>query len=456
MDSLAIRHALQQNLEIAIDTSRILVVGLGKTGYSIARFLNQYDYKFAIADSRDKPPLMEDLLQKMPDTAVFTGGFDEAAFSVATHLIVSPGVALTEKAIQQAKSSGVKIISDIDLFACAICDPVIAITGSNGKSTVTTILGKMAANAGIKVAVGGNLGTPALDLIAADAKLYILELSSFQLERTTQLKPVAATVLNVSPDHMDRHLNFDDYAAQKRKVFRGNGVMVLNADDPVVADMREPGRKTLTFGLDTDADYQLRNIDNVDWLSSGQTNFMPVKELLMVGRHNVANALAALALGEAVGLPATARCQALRSFTGLQHRMQRVAEINGVTWINDSKATNIGACIAALQGQKKKVILIAGGDCKGADMHELVPVIKNKTKTVVLMGKDAGLIEQALNGCIPVHFASTVQQAVRIAAQLAQAGESVLLSPACASLDQFSNYQERGEKFVEAVWSLAA
>ena len=456
MDSASIRQSLKENLGIDFDDSRILVIGLGKTGFSIACFLNQHGYKFAIADSRDKPPLMEALLQKMPDTAVFTGGFDEAAFTVATHLIVSPGVALTESAIQQAEAGGAKILSDIDLFACVVNRPVVAITGSNGKSTVTTILGKMAACAGIKVAVGGNLGTPALDLLAENTEMYVLELSSFQLERTTQLKPVVATVLNVSPDHMDRYVEINDYAEQKRKIFNGDGVMVLNADDPIVADMLEPGRRVLTFAMDKAADYQVRKIDNVDWLTSAHTNFMPVGELLMEGRHNVANALAALAIGESVELPVAAMCEALRAFSGLEHRMQRVAEVNGVTWINDSKATNVGACMAALQGQEKKVILIAGGDCKGADMHELAPMVKNKTRAVVLMGKDAGLIEQALNGCIPVHFAASVQQAVQIAAKLAKAGESVLLSPACASLDQYKNYQERGEKFAQAVWSLGA
>ena len=456
MEMVAVLGLLKAKFQLEREASRVLVVGLGKTGFSVAQFLQRYDFNFSIVDSRISPPLEETVKVRIPGIRVFTGGFEEGAFNAATHLIVSPGVSLNESVIEDARNKGVKILSDIDLFSCSIEEPVIAITGSNGKSTVTTMLGKMAEADGKEVGVGGNLGTPALDLLQEKAELYILELSSFQLERTSVLEATAATVLNVTLDHMDRHGDLDRYAEEKNRVFKGNGVMVLNVDDPIVCAMRKTERKTLTFGLNSPADFQVKYIGDLEWMVHGDVELMPVQDLPLEGRHNLSNALAALALGEAIGLSAKAMCQALREFNGLEHRMQRIAVINGVVWINDSKATNIGACIAALQGCEHKVILIAGGDAKGSDMHDLVPVVKGKVKAVVLMGKDADLIERALNGCVPVCLADTVQQAVKIAAGLAKEGESVLLSPACASIDQFENYQERGNKFIAAVRSLAA
>jgi len=365
-------------------------------------------------------------------------------------------VSLNEKSIVRAIANGTRIVSDIDLFACAINAPVIGITGSNGKSTVTSLLGEMAKAAGVRVAVGGNLGIPALDLLEQKVDLYVLELSSFQLERTSVFNAAAATVLNVTADHMDRHDDIADYAQQKQRVFRGNGVMVINVDDPIVDAMREEGRQLYTFSIKKTADFYLAMEDGIEYLVHEQNYLMPLSELPLEGRHNAANALAALALGVAVGLDEQAMCNALRKFKGLEHRMQRVAEIRGVTWVNDSKATNIGACIAALEGYQRKVILIAGGDAKGADMSELAPAIREKAKSVVLMGKDAGLIERAVKGSVPVYAAENMAQAVRIAAGLADTGDSVLLSPACASLDQYKNYQDRGNKFTKAVLALSA
>jgi UDP-N-acetylmuramoylalanine--D-glutamate ligase len=456
MDKAAIIASLKQKVSLDPENAKVLVVGLGVTGLSVARFLRELGYRFAITDSRDKPPMIEEFFQQMPDTPVFIGGFDAGAFKVATHLIVSPGVSLNEKAIMKAIAGGVKIISDIDLFSSAVRVPIIAITGSNGKSTVTTMVGEMAKKAGKQVGVGGNLGTPVLDLLAQDAEMYVLELSSFQLERTSVLNAASATVLNVTADHLDRHADLDEYAREKQRVFAGDGVMVLNADDAAVMAMQEQGRKTLTFSTSKKADFYLEIKDGVECLMHNGESLMVRDELPLVGRHNAANALAALALGTAVGLDKTAMCNALKGFKGLAHRMQRVAEIDGIVWVNDSKATNIGACIAALQGYDHKVILIAGGDAKGADMKELTPVIKEKAKSVVLMGKDAELIKQALNGCVPVYFAENMSEAVKTAANLADRGESVLLSPACASLDQYKNYQDRGEKFTEAVLELVA
>ena len=454
MDNAAILNSLKNNFALDPQVSKILVVGLGNTGISVAHFLHKLGFKFAITDSRDRPPLIDDFFQVMPDTPVFTGGFDEAAFKVATHLVVSPGVSLTEKSIVKAIANGSKIVSDIDLFACSVAAPIIAITGSNGKSTVTTMLGEMAQKAGKKAGVGGNLGTPALDLLELAAAVYILELSSFQLERTSVLNAAAATVLNVSADHLDRHADMAEYAREKQHVFSGDGVMVINIDDPVVDAMRVAGRRIITFSIKKDADFHIAYQGDVEYLMHHQQSLMPLAQLPLEGRHNAANALAALALGEAIGLDKIAMCEALRVFKGLDHRMQRVAEIRGVTWVNDSKATNIGACVAALEGYDRKVILIAGGDAKGADMTELTPAIKEKAKSVVLMGKDAGLIKQALNDCVPVYAAENMAQAVRISADLAQVGDSVLLSPACASLDQYKNYQDRGNQFAKAVLGL--
>jgi UDP-N-acetylmuramoylalanine--D-glutamate ligase len=455
MDSAAITASLKKYFDMDPQTAKVLVVGLGNTGISVAHYLHSLNFKFAITDSRDKPPMMDEFFQQMPDTPVFTGGFDAAAFMVATHLVVSPGVSLNEQAIIKAIAHGSKIVSDIDLFACSVNVPVVAISGSNGKSTVTTMLGEMIKASGIEVGVGGNLGTPALDLLELNAKLYVLELSSFQLERTSALNAVAATVLNVSADHLDRHADLVEYVKEKQRVFRGDGVMVINIDDPLVVAMQDDSKKVITFSIKNKADFHLGFVGDTEYLMHRESCLMPLPELPLEGRHNAANALAALALGVAVGLDEQLMCESLRKFKGLSHRMQRVAEIRGVTWVNDSKATNIGACVAALQGYTRKVILIAGGDAKGADMDELTPAIKEKARCVVLMGKDAELIKRAINGCVPVYSADNMAQAVQIAADLAEVGESVLLSPACASLDQYKNYQDRGEKFTKAVLALA-
>jgi len=455
MNKAAISEALNQQLSLN-KQSKVVIVGLGKTGFSVAKFLHKQGIQFAVVDSRDKPPLNDALLNEYPDTPVFTGGFDSAALEVATHVIVSPGVSLLEQSIQKTIGDGAKLLSDIDLFASATDKPVIAITGSNGKSTVTTMLGAMGNAAEVKTAIGGNLGTPALDLLDKSSDLYVIELSSFQLERTHSLNAKAATVLNVSADHLDRHDDIMDYAKVKEGIFAGNGVMILNEDDAIVKMMRIEGRDILTFSVYGKSDFYIESRESENWLMNAEQPLMRQAELPLEGLHNVANALAALALGTAVGLNSNAMCNALRKFKGLEHRMQRVAKVKGVTWVNDSKATNIGACVAALKGYQNKVVLIAGGDAKGADMNELIPAIKDKAKCVVLIGKDAAEIERAINGCVPSYIVETIQDAVHIAAKMAVEGESVLLSPACASLDQYASYKERGEKFTAAVLELVA
>jgi UDP-N-acetylmuramoylalanine--D-glutamate ligase len=435
-------------------TANVLVVGLGITGLSVVRYLHRHGFKFNVVDSRENPPNAEELKVLNPAIKLTAGTFQTQDFETATHLIVSPGISLQEPIIQTAVQNGAKIVGEIDLFACATDKPIVAITGANGKSTVTTMVGDMGKAAGKVTAVGGNLGTPTLDLLADDVELYVLELSSFQLERTHVLNAAAATVLNVTADHLDRHADMADYATQKQKVFRGNGVMVLNADDTYVVAMQDSARQRYFFSIQKNVGFHIAVKDGVEWLVNEETDFMPCADLPLEGRHNQANALAALALGTAVGLDKEAMCNALRHFVGLDHRMQKVAVKNGVSWVNDSKATNIGACIAALEGYDEKVILIAGGDGKGADMNELRAVAQEKTKSVVVMGKDADLIASALQSCVPLFSASSMIEAVNIAAGLAKAGNTVLLSPACASLDQYENYADRGNQFAAAVMAL--
>lgn len=490
MKKSAVLATLKQKLSLH-KTSKVVVVGLGKTGFSVVKFLHQYGIQYAVVDSMHKPPFYDAALKIDPDSMVFTGGFDKNILATATHLMVSPGISLHKKSIQQVINAptlpsnnsqilkgdmpakpNAKIISDIDLFSCATQQPIIAITGSNGKSTVTTMLQDMGNKSGIKTAVGGNLDVPALDLLAESVALYVLELSSFQLERTSTLNATAATVLNISTDHLDRHQHLKQYIQEKQKVFAGNGVMVLNDDDAMVAAMAVSHRNTLTFSIHNNSGFHLASQQGEAWLMDDKKYLMKRTQLPLIGQHNVANALCAFALGKAVGLNVQDMCTALRAFKGLPHRMQYVARVNGVTWVNDSKATNIGACIAALQtydsAGSPAIILIAGGDAKGtamgaevgtemsAEMAGLVATLKAKTKCVVLLGKDAQKIAIAINNCVPTHLVKTIKEAVQVAAQIALAGENVVLSPACASIDQFKNYAERGDKFTEAVLELAA
>ncbi|WP_240342329.1 UDP-N-acetylmuramoyl-L-alanine--D-glutamate ligase [Methylococcus sp. EFPC2] len=438
--------------------SRVLVVGLGKTGLSVARFLAGQGIAVAVADSRERPPALAELRECLPDIAIFLGGFDAVAFAAATHLVVSPGVALDNPAVAAARQAGVPVLGDLDLFACMAQAPVVAITGANGKSTVTSLAGLMAEADGRRVRVGGNLGTPMLDLLDEQADLYVLELSSFQLERSVLLEPAAATVLNISPDHMDRYASIEAYAEAKRRIFRGQGVMVLNADDPLVAAMAEDGRRQAWFGLGEGEQHDCSplTVAGEEWLMYRGEPVLRTRELRIKGRHNLANALAAVALADAVGISHASMAHALRAFPGLDHRMQWVADIAGVSYINDSKATNVGACMAALEGLDGQAVLIAGGDGKGADFSVLRPVVARKVRAAVLIGRDAPLLEQALKDVVPTVRVDTLKQAVPAARSQARTGDTVLLAPACASLDQFTDYQERGRVFADAVKELTA
>jgi UDP-N-acetylmuramoylalanine--D-glutamate ligase len=340
------------------------------------------------------------------------------------------------------------------LFARLATAPVAAITGSNGKSTVTTLLGLMAKQAGVQVAVGGNLGTPALELLErVGTELYVVELSSFQLETTSSLNAQVATVLNISPDHLDRYADLAAYQRAKQRIFQGNGCMVINADDPAVVAMVKPGRRIVSFTLKEPAPGQfgLHSDGCKIWLAYGTDCWLSTSELQVGGTHNLANGLAALGMGYVLGLKRQAMLTALRTFTGLPHRTQFILERAGVRWFNDSKGTNVGATMAAVNGLPGRLVLIAGGDGKGQDFNPLRRVLAQKVSALVLMGRDAPQIAATVGETVPIHRVRDMKQAVAVAAQLAQPGESVLLSPACASYDMFSSYKERGEAFAAAV-----
>jgi UDP-N-acetylmuramoylalanine--D-glutamate ligase len=441
-----------------IDT---VVIGLGVTGLSCARFLAARGIPFAVSDSRDNPPNAQTFSRDFPSVPLSLGGFDAARITGARRLLVSPGVSLAEPVIREAMARGCEVIGDIELFAQHAHAPVVAITGANGKSTVTTLVGEMARTAGKTTGVGGNLGTAALDLITSpEPELYVLELSSFQLETTHSLRTATSVVLNITPDHMDRYATVAEYASAKQRIYQGAQVRVINGDDPWVTAMQDPRSEIIRFTLEEpgDNDFGIRRWDGVPWLSHGRNTLMPVSQLRIKGSHNVANALASVALGSAIGLPLDAMLETLKAFPGLPHRCQWVARARGVDWYNDSKGTNVGAACAAIRGlaEAQPLVLIAGGDGKGADFAPLAEAVAGRVRTVVMLGRDAPLIEAALGGLVPVRRVRDMREAVQCCAGLARKGDAVLLSPACASLDMFKNYAERGEVFVSAVRELGA
>jgi len=441
------------------ETKRALVVGLGLTGMACVRHLVARGHDVTVVDTRAQPPKLDELRREFPRVAVHTGGLSAAIFSDPGLLVVSPGVSVKEPAIARAVGAGAQAIGDIELFAREATAPVIAITGANGKSTVTALTGEMCRRAGLQTAVGGNIGVPALSLFGdREPDVYVLELSSFQLETTHSLNARAATVLNITPDHMDRYRDIGEYAEAKARVFRGNGTMVLNADDSLVMRMRQSGRRTVSFSLGRPADAQDYGLDEIRgeiWLVHGTKPLMAVREVPLAGRHNLANVLAAMALAETAGVVPEDACAAVREFKGLPHRTELVAERHGVRWYDDSKGTNVGATVAALNGMTAPVILIAGGDGKGQDFSELKPACAQHARAVVLIGRDAPLIEAALGNAVTARRAKDMHEAVRIAAGLAQPGDVVLLSPACASFDMFRNYEHRAEVFRAAVQEVA-
>lgn len=439
--------------------ARVLVVGLGETGLSCVRYLVGRGCTVTVVDSRPQPPMAQTLARDYPHVRAHLGGFANTVFEAAELLVVSPGVPVRDPAVAQAAARGIEVIGDVELFARVATAPVLAITGSNGKSTVTALVGAMCQAGGLDTAVGGNIGVPVLDLLRdPEPDVYVLELSSFQLETTFSLHPRAATVLNISADHMDRYENADEYAGAKVRIFAGDGVMVLNRDDPAVMALARAHRRQVRFGLsepELDTDFGVRTCDGREWLARGPHLLMACDEVPLAGRHNLANALAAMALAAVVGVREDAMVRGLRDFRGLPHRTELVLERAGLRWIDDSKGTNVGATIAALNGMNAPVVLIAGGDGKGADFSPLKAAVAEHARAVVLIGRDAPLIEAALENAVPVIHAADMREAVQQAAGAAQPGDVVLLSPACASFDMFRNYHHRGEVFAAAVRELA-
>jgi UDP-N-acetylmuramoylalanine--D-glutamate ligase len=430
-----------------------VVVGLGKSGYSAIRYLHARGSRVCATDTRTEPPELQRVRLLGDDIVVRTGGLDVSLLESCEVVVVSPGVAMTGTFFDVVRARGIPMIGDIELFARAVRAPVAGITGTNGKSTVTTLVALMAKKAGLRIAAGGNLGRPALDLLEDAAELYVLELSSFQLETTQSLALAAATVLNVTPDHLDRYPDVPSYAAAKARIFNHCELAVINLDDPLVAAMLSPGQRSLSFSLraDVGADFALARGDDEWWLMRGGERLLPLSQMRVQGLHNAANALASLALGEALGLPRTACVAALREFSGLPHRAQWVGDVRGVRYVNDSKGTNVGATLAAIDGMSGPLILIAGGEGKEQDFSPLREAVAAKVRAVVLIGRAARAIERALGGVVETRDALTMEEAVDVAAELAQPGDTVLLSPACASLDMFRDYAHRGSVFAEAV-----
>ncbi|MDP4029276.1 MAG: UDP-N-acetylmuramoyl-L-alanine--D-glutamate ligase [Gallionella sp.] len=480
----------------------VLVLGLGETGLSMLRWLSAQGARLRAADSRYEPSGLAEAGQYVEAGQIFCGAFCDSLLNGIDLIAISPGVPMRDEFVARAIASGIPVVGDIELLAQQLMDfdlrlttKVIAITGSNGKTTVTSMVEHMCKAAGKDAVAAGNISPAVLDVVLArgakQPEVWVLELSSFQLETTATLNPDAATVLNISEDHLDRYAGIDEYAAAKERIFVGNGVQALNRDDARSMGMAHTGGRIITFGLNLPGsanDFGIEKAGNEIWLVRGggrdtllaqpagcgsdRPDALPApecsappcqgvhrllksSELRIAGLHNVANALAALALCSAIDLPMPALLEALRSFRGLPHRVERVAEIDGVVYYDDSKGTNVGATVAALEGLGRRVVLLAGGEGKGQDFAPLKPPVMRHARAVVLIGRDAPLIAAALEGCgVPLRYAKNMGDAVRHAAQLAQSGDAVLLSPACASFDMFRNYAHRAEMFVEAVHEL--
>lgn len=434
-----------------------VIIGTGITGRSAARFFVASGRPFVWLDTREQPPALDAIREEFPQVNLELGALNPDTLLSAEQIVVSPGVALSHPAIAKAIDAGIDVLGDVDLFLREAKAPVVAITGSNAKSTVTALVGEMAADAGLRVAVGGNIGVPVLDLLTAEEapELYVLELSSFQLETVKQLNAEVATILNISEDHMDRYDSLAQYHLAKQRIYFGARKVVVNREDPLTVPPLAGGVEQYSFGLNRAdrAGFGLTQVDGVEQLTFEFKPLMPAANIKLPGRHNVANALAALALGHAVNLPMASMLQTLQRFEGLPHRCQWVAECDGVTWYNDSKGTNVGATLAALQGLKKddgRIVLIAGGVGKGADFSPLQSEA-GELRAAVLMGEDADKIGDLLKTHTQVIFVKSMNEAVAQAEKLAQPGDDVLLSPACASFDMFKGFEDRGNAFVTAV-----
>jgi len=440
-----------------------VVLGLGLTGLSLARHLVRHGARVRVADTRDAPPNAAALAAALPEVRLETGPVSASTLAGADLIAISPGVPKDQPSIADAVAHGAELVGDVELFARAMPpgQKVLAITGTNGKTTVTSLTGALTRAAGLTTIVAGNIGDPVLDALERHERgepwpgVYVLELSSYQLETTSRLRAVAATVLNVTANHMDRYSGLADYAAAKARIFAHAAVQILNRDDAIVRLMRLPGRTVQTFGAGvplSEEEWGVVVRDGDAWLARGGELLLPASQLAIAGRHNVQNALAALALTASVAKLGRPVQEALAAFRGLPHRMQTVCEANGVLFVDDSKATTVAATQAALGGSARPVVLIAGGDGKGQSFAPLKSAVDRACRAVLLIGRDAGAVERGLAGSrVPVESVGTLDAAVRRAAAIAQHGDMVLLSPACASLDQFRDYVERGERFVALV-----
>jgi UDP-N-acetylmuramoylalanine--D-glutamate ligase len=432
-----------------------LVLGLGATGLSVARFLKHVGRDAVFLDSREEPPGLQELDELWPEAERELGGADLPE-NVA-RVIVSPGIADNDALVEAARDAGLEVISDVELFAREAKAPFIGVTGSNGKSTVTTLLYHMCRAAGHSALAGGNLGEPALDLLAEeDPDFYVLELSSFQLQRTKSLPAKVAVLLNITPDHLDWHASEEEYREAKYSIFRDAESAVINREDSEAAERTRHIDRVISFGLDApeEGHYGIRREDDEVFLARGDDVLLAVSELALFGLHNQANALAALAAGELLELDPQAMLQVLCEFPGLPHRMQFVRRVSAVNYVNDSKATNVAAAVASIRSVDGMLVLIAGGEGKGGDFSALAEPLEKKLRAAVLIGRDAEAIESALDTIMPTYFARDMEDAVQQAAAFAESDDTVLLAPACASFDQFENYAARGEAFCRAVEAL--
>lgn len=446
------------------EQQRIAVLGLGDTGFSALRWLRQMGAEVVMFDSRLHPPGQDRLQEEFPDVECHLGPFNAALLAEMDMIVASPGVSLKEPVIAQLMAEGKSVVGDVELFARfrAPYAKVIAITGSNGKTTVTTLVGEICKQAGLNTIVAGNIGMPVLDTLQMTAPdVYVLELSSFQLEATHHLQVDAATVLNLSEDHMDRYTGMQEYAQAKARIYQHARMAIVNRDDPSSAVLAGQ-LPQVSFGVNPAPGINDYGLNEMGWLCAGNRHYIEADSLNIRGKHNIANALAAIALTQAIGVDKVSILHTVQSFTGLPHRVEWVATIDDVDFYDDSKGTNVGATCAAISGmlkhgQPQKVVLIAGGDGKGQDFNPLRAAIGQHARAVVLIGRDGPKIQQVLqNVQIPVVDAVDLTAAVHIAKTLAEAGDAVLLSPACASFDMFRNYEHRAQVFVEAVRAMEA
>ncbi len=436
---------------------KLLVLGMGVTGCSVAAWCARNGIAAVFADSREQPPAAEQIRALLPDAELRCGDLPHSIPHGVSEIIVSPGLPLDLPLLSAAAAESLPVLSDIDLFVSECNQPVIGITGSNGKSTVTSMVGQMLKASGLHAAVGGNLGEAALDLLTTDAEVYVLELSSFQLERSGDLPLHAAVVLNLSADHLDHHGDMVAYGQAKARIYRNCRVAIVNRDDPPAASGAESCALQVGFTLGTPAprDWGVVRRDDGQWIARGASAVMPTASLQIAGRHNLQNALAAFAIADTLELPLDGLVAGAQVFPGLPHRMQRVASDDGIVWIDDSKATNEAAAMASIDSliseSAGRLVLIAGGDAKGAELKDLALSLEDRDVLVILLGKDRDLFVERLRGVCETLLADDMQQAVALAAQHARPGDAVLLAPACSSLDMFRNYAERGEQFAAAV-----